>query len=62
MVTGLSERMMRVWPSGALRIKSSMPIAALAPGLFSTMTLWPTPSCRFFAMTRAVRSMLPPGA
>ena len=30
--------------------------------VFDVIRLWPTLSCRFFAIKRAVRSMLPPGA
>ena len=52
----------RVWPSGALRATCSVATLPAAPVRFSTTTGWPSPAVIPWATTRAVVSVLPPGA
>ena len=51
-----------VWPSGALRATCSVATLPAAPVRFSTTTGWPSPAVMPCATTRAVVSVLPPGA
>ena len=41
---------------------ASAPMLPPAPGLFSTMTVWPSTVCSLLASSRASRSVVPPGA
>ena len=50
-----------VCPSGADLATKSVPTTPPAPGLFSTMTGWPSASDSLGAMMRATMSMPPPG-
>jgi hypothetical protein len=51
----------RVWPSGSALAARSEPIRLPAPGRLSTTMFWPSasPTCR--AISRAMRSVDPPG-
>jgi hypothetical protein len=51
----------RVLPSGAARATASVPIAVLAPGRFSTITVTPCARPMCSAIRRARTSLPPPG-
>src|SRR6476620_11229015 len=53
---------MIVYPSGAAFAVNSAPTPPPAPGLFSTMTGWPSAAVSFSPMVRARMSVVPPGA
>ena len=51
-----------VYPSGAERAVSLAPTMPPPPALFSTITFWPRALPRGSAITRAMMSVVPPGA
>src|SRR6184192_4035455 len=50
-----------VWPSGAARAASAVPMVPIAPGLFSITNGWPSDSWSCGAMARAIWSGSAPG-
>src|SRR6267142_4690195 len=53
--------MTMVWPSGAARAASAVPMVPIAPGLFSMTNAWPSASCSGGASERAIWSGRAPG-
>ena len=51
----------KVLPSGGALATASVPMMPLAPGLLSISTVWPSRSCSFWPISRAVTSVKPPG-
>ena len=50
-----------VWPSGAARAASAVPMTPIAPGRFSITNGWPSESCSCGPITRAIWSGRLPG-
>jgi hypothetical protein len=60
-VSGPADPIRIVWPSGVAEVTATMPIAAPAPGRFSTTKRWPTVVDSRWPITRATMSLVPPG-